>query len=86
MDYFNTIAEAAGIDLETRLPEDLQIDGRSLMPIFEATSQTERDFSPHDYLYFYREGALGSVREGGAGGLKGHLVTRSGSFPRPVSL
>jgi arylsulfatase A len=78
MDFFNTIAEAAGIDLETRLSKDLIVDGRSLMPIFTATTQAARDFSPHDYLYFYREGALGAVREGGAGGLKGHLVTRSG--------
>lgn len=49
MDILPTALAAAGIDI----PEDMQVDGKNIMPVLEGKTET----SPHQYLYWAGPGA-----------------------------
>ncbi|MGD9419100.1 MAG: sulfatase-like hydrolase/transferase [Verrucomicrobiota bacterium JB025] len=55
MDLFPTFLDYA----EVEMPEDLEIDGKSIRSLIEGTTST----SPHDYYYYYCYTQLSAVRD-----------------------
>jgi uncharacterized sulfatase len=56
IDLLPTIAAATG----ARLPDDREIDGRSLLPLLSGET---KDRSPHEYFYYFNNEELAGIRD-----------------------